>query len=228
MQESLAEITLARLPLVVLNMARAPGRLLAGHAGRRPRRLPPPRAGPRRRRRGGRAGPAGLPPGGHLAQPGRRDGRLLPGPHGPGGGRRPARARPVRRRPTGRSTGRERRVGPGQARLVPRARSSSATTWATTWPCTTRACAEHTAAMLPRGRAAGRGGASSTTPTWWWWRSARRARTCAPRCDPCGRRASRVGWVRPVTLVPFPDRRRRRRRRGGPRRSPSTRTTPAR
>ena len=31
MQESLAEITLARLPLVVLNMARAPGRLLPGH-----------------------------------------------------------------------------------------------------------------------------------------------------------------------------------------------------
>ena len=37
MQESLAEITLARLPLVVLEHGPGPGRLLAGHPRRRPR-----------------------------------------------------------------------------------------------------------------------------------------------------------------------------------------------
>ena len=37
MQESLAEITLARLPLVVLEHGPGPGRLLPDHTGRRPR-----------------------------------------------------------------------------------------------------------------------------------------------------------------------------------------------
>ncbi len=45
------------------------GRLLPGHPWRRPRRLPPPRARPRRRRRGGRAGrrwPSSSPSGGAI------------------------------------------------------------------------------------------------------------------------------------------------------------------
>ena len=70
MQESLAEISLARLPLVVLNMARGAGRLLPGHAGRRPRRLPPSRARADGRPRGGRAHAARVPPRRHVAQPG--------------------------------------------------------------------------------------------------------------------------------------------------------------
>ena len=104
MQESLAEITLARLPLVVLDMARAQGDYFqatrgGGHGDYRHLVLAPDDAA-----EAVDARPAGLRPRRAVAQPGTGDGRLLPRPHHPVG----AVARSARpgRPPSGRSTGR--------------------------------------------------------------------------------------------------------------------------
>ena len=44
----------------------------------------------------------------------------------------------------------------------------------------------------------------STTPSTSSWRSDRRRSSCGPSCATCARAAFRVGYVRPITLWPFP------------------------
>ena len=117
MQESLAELCFARVPLVVLNMARGPGRLLPGHPRRRARRLPPHRA------RAQQTSPEAVELvqlAFHLADkwrnPGDGHGRLLPRPRPRGGGDRADRLRPAAGRRTGRSSGAS--TGTGRARIV--------------------------------------------------------------------------------------------------------------
>ena len=148
MQESLAEITLARLPLVVLDMARAQGDYYqatrgGGHGDYRHLVLAPADSAEAVELIG-----HGLRPGRAVAQPGAGHGRLLPGPHRPVG--RPSPIRSTRPVPEWALDGSTRRVGPGQAGLVPRAAPSSATTSATTWPSTTRPVPRHTADMARR------------------------------------------------------------------------------
>ena len=207
MQESLAEITLARLPLVVLNMARGPGRLLPGDAGRRPRRLPPPRAGADGRRRGGRADAAGLRPRRHAGATRCWSSATTTSPTPRSRSSSTARLRPARRRAGLGARRLDRRLRPGQARSRRSARPSSATASATTCPSTTRHGAAGTAQMLAGESAAGRDRLRATTPRWSWSPSARPAGTCAPRCASCGPRAT--GRLRAADhAVPVPHRRR--------------------
>ena len=119
MQESLAEITLARLPLVVLNMARAQGDYWqatrgGGHGDYRHLVLAPVDVA---------EAVELVQRAFHLAATWRNPvlviGRLLPGAHGARGRRRPARSRPGAVDRLGPDR-RERRLGPGQAGVVPR------------------------------------------------------------------------------------------------------------
>ena len=119
MQESLAEITLARLPLVVLNMARGQGDYWqatrgGGHGDYRHPVL----------------APVDVVEAVELVQrafrlaatwrnSGARVGRLLPGAYHARGGGRPARSRTSSADRLGPDR-QERRLGPGQARVVPR------------------------------------------------------------------------------------------------------------
>ena len=96
-----------------------PGRLLAGHARRRARRLPPHRAGAGRRGRGGGARPVGISPDGYVAEPGARVRRLLPGAHGAFGRHQEHALRPCASHRLGPDRG-DRRDGPGQVGVVPR------------------------------------------------------------------------------------------------------------
>ncbi len=227
MQESLAEITLARLPLVVLNMARAQGDYFqatrgGGHGDYRHLVLAPADVG-----RGGRAGPAGLRPRRAVAQPGARDGRLLPGPHRPVG--RPSRrAASTRRRP---------RLGPRRVDRRDRARpswsrssapSSSATTSATTSPSTTRPVPRPPPSMVAARRAAGRGGGHRRRRGGGGGLRHPGDATCAPRSAQLRAEGCAVGFVRPITLFPFPAEAVAGAAPGAHGRSPSTRTTRAR
>ena len=104
--------------------------------------------------------------------------------------------------------GRERRDRAGPSWCRSWARSSNATTWATTSPCTTRACAEHTAAMLrevhARGRRAGCTDDADVVVVAFGTPGAYvRAAVRILREE-----GVRVGWSRPVTLVPVSLRRR--------------------
>ena len=132
-----------------------PGRLLAGDARSRPRRLAHAGARADGRARGGRAHAARVPPRAAVAQPGAALRRLLPRAHVDVGGGGDARLRAARRSTTGRSTGPP--VAPA-ARGCVAARHDQAqrAAAATTSPSTTAECARATEEMLARHRAAGR------------------------------------------------------------------------
>ena len=202
MQESLAEITLARLPLVVLDMARAQGDYYqatrgGGHGDYRHIVLAPADAAEAvdlvllafdlaERWRN----PVLVMGDYYLAHTARSV--AIPAP---------ARTRTV---PEWALDGSTRRLGPRQAGLLPRAPPSSATTSATTCRSTTPACAEATAAMAAEVEPLAEVESARTTPRWWWWPSAPRPSTCGPPCASCGPRGCAVGFVRPITLFPFP------------------------
>ena len=119
MQESLAEITLARLPLVVLNMARAQGDYWqatrgGGHGDYRHIVLAPVDVAEAVEL----VRPA-FDLAADVAQPRPRVRRLLPGPHGPVGRRWTRWTRPRAASRLG-AHGRDRWDGPRQADLVPR------------------------------------------------------------------------------------------------------------
>ena len=222
MQESLAEITLARLPLVVLNMARAQGDYYqatrgGGHGDYRHIVLAPADAAEAvelvrlafdlaERWRN----PVLVMGDYYLAHTARSV--AIPAAADP----------PVPEWALDGSSG-----GTGHAKLSPSwAPPSSATTSATTCRTTTRrvpATADMARAVEPLAEVE----PGPTTPRWWWWPSARPAATCKRPCASCGRGVA-VGFVRPITLVPVSHRSDRPRRPGGPGPWPSTRTTRAR
>ena len=225
MQESLAEITLARLPLVVLNMARGQGDYWqatrgGGHGDYRHIVLAP-----------GDVAEAveliqlGVRPGRDVAQPGARLRRLLPGPHGPVGvDSAPSTSAPSARpwALTGASG------GPGHAKLVSflgpaKQRDDVGYDLSTHYA----ACAEHTAAdaraaSSPRGRVP----ASPKTPRSSSWLSGRPGATSASAVRSLRAEGVAVGCVPARHPGAVPHRGDRRRRRAGPRPWPSTRSTP--
>ena len=205
MQESLAEITLARLPLVVLNMARAQGDYFqatrgGGHGDYRHLVLAPMDVG-----RGGRARsgwPSTWPT---VAQPGAGLRRLLPGPHGPVG--RPFRG-PVDPAPCRRGRSTARRGGTGRAKLISPLGQRQAARRRRLRPGRPlrRRARPHTDDMAAGIEPLAEVDRSPTTPRSSWWPSARRPATSRPPCASCGPRACAVGFVRPITLYPVPDR----------------------
>ena len=145
-----------------------------------------------------------VPPRRHVAQPGDGLRRLLPRAH-------------VRSRSTsqpidfgaaaGQATGRSTAppaapVGPSWSRRS--ATPSSATTSATTSPSYYLRVRGDDRGRCSRASSRWSRPATSTTPRSSSSRSARRASTCAPRCAACGPTGARVGYVRPITLFPFP------------------------
>ena len=205
-----------------------PGRLLPGHPGWRARRLPPHRAGPRRHPRGGATGPAGLPPGRPVAQPGPvpRATTTWPTSRRRSTSRRSTSARCPRR--TGPSTGP--RAGTGHAKLVSplhpeQAQRSRAGRTTATYLASDRRPA---AGDGRRGRAAGRDRAPRGRRA--GRRRLRHARSLRPlRGRPSSaQQGLPVGFVRPITLWPFPTEAVRGGRGRRPGRWPSTSSTPAR
>ena len=204
------------MPLVVLNMARAPGRLLPGDARRRPRRLPHTGARPDGRPRGGRArrswrstsptsGATRCWSSATTTSPTRTQSvDVAPLDFGP----LPAEGLGARRL--------HRRHRPRQARLAARRRQAARRRRLRPGRHYTRAPAtgcddgrRHRAAGRDRVRRRRRGRRRRVRhpgPV----RPLRRRASCAPT-------ACRVGFVRPITLFPFPTRGDRRRRRAAPR-----------
>ena len=172
---------LARVPLVVLNMARGQGDYWQVDARRRPRRLPACRAGADGRPRGDRAGPAGVPRSRHVGATRCCSSATTtwptPRPSVDGPAAADDRPRPADDWALDGSTG-----GTGQAKPDVAAGHDQAqrTTAATTSPRTTAACAEPRRGDAGRHRAPGRDRVHSTTPRSWWSPSARRPSTCGP------------------------------------------------
>ena len=200
MQESFSEITLAELPLVIFNLARGQGDYFqatrgGGHGDYRHIVL-----APRRHHRGRRAHPARVPPRRPVAQPGPRL-RRLPHRARRGGGRRSADrlragARPRTGRSTGHATGTRRTPGSSPRSGWPR-------------PAPSRSASRPTCAPSPpsrprwQPRPAPRP-ATSTTPRPSSSRSAARPASCGPWSADLRAAGVRVGYVRPITLWPFP------------------------
>ena len=203
MQESLAEISLARLPLVVLNMARGQGDYYqatrgGGHGDYRHLVLAPVDVP---RRSSWSSSPSTWPTSGATRCWSMGDYYLAHTQESVDVA--PLDSRAAAGRGLGaRRLERRHRAGPSSSRSS--ARSSSATTSATTWPCTTRRapstrrpCCDGVAAhgrVGLRRRRRRRGGRL---------RHAGRA-TCATRCGSCASEGLPVGFVRPITLCPFP------------------------
>ena len=204
MQESLSEIDARRAPARRVQHGAGAGRLLPGDARRRPRRLPPHRARAHGRPRGGRAHPARVPPRRQVAQPGARLRRLLPRAH--------ARSRSTSSRvdfaplpaedwALDGSTERHRRR-PAACRRS--ASASTATTAATTSTQHYAACAPGDRGDARRHRAAAPRPGSSTTPRSSSSRSARPAKFVRSAVAQLRAEGAQVGYVRPITLWPFP------------------------
>ena len=223
MQESLAEMSLARVPLVVLNMARAQGDYWqatrgGGHGDYRLPVLAPMDVAEAVAARAAR-----LPPRLAVAQPGDDLRRLLPRAHHAVGGDRTRRLRRRSRRPTGRSTAR--RGGSGNARLVsPLGTGKQRDTVGYDLAQHYDACAQATTEMLegiePLVDTGFVDDAEVVVVAFGTPGRYVRAAVRSLRAD-----GAKVGWVRPDLAGAVPDRRDRGRGRAvrGP--SPSTRTT---
>ena len=204
MQESLAEISLARLPARRAQHGAGAGRLLPGHARRRPRRLPA-RSCSRRWTCAEAVELAQLAF--HLADQWRNPvlvfGDYYLAHTDAVGGDRADRLRRRSRRPTGRSTAPAGGTGRAKVGVAARRPASSATTSATTSPSTTARARGAPPRCSPASSRWSRPG-SSTTPRSSSSRSARRRRTSAPRCASL-RADGAPGRLRaPDHAVPFP------------------------
>ena len=225
MQESLAEITLARLPLVVLNMARAQGDYFqatrgGGHGDYRHLVLAPDGRG-----RGGRADGRWRSSWPTVAQPGAGVRRLLPGPHHPVGDDDPSRPAPAGHAGLG---ARRLHGWLGHAKLISSARLDASSETTSGYDLSVHyqrvrggGTAEMLAGVEPLvdvGRHRGRRAS-------WWSRSGtpgRYVRAAVRELRAAGRP---VGYVRPITLCPFPSAAVAAAAEGRTRSSPSTRTT---
>ena len=204
MQESLAEITLARLPLVVLNMARAQGDYFqatrgGGHGDYRHLVLAPADVA---------EAVELVQLAFHLTARWRNPVLVFGDYYLAHTTQSVARGAPRLRAdaPTGlgpRRVDRWHRDGPSWSRSW--GRPSNATTSATTSPSTTRRARRPPPPMVGGGRAAGRDACTPTTPRWSWWPSAHPPRYVrgggAPTCGPTGPGSA---WSGPITLFPFP------------------------
>ena len=204
MQESFSEITLAELPLVIFNMARGQQDYYqatrgGGHGDYRHIVLAPDG-----HRRGGRAHPARVPPRRQVAQPRARL-RRLPARAHPGGGRRSTpidvrRPLPAKDWAVDGSLGGS-AAGRGSSRRSASARPASRVAGHRAATCA--AIADKLAADGGEPRCGSRP-ATSTTPRPWSSRSARPASSCATSSQQLRAEGEKIGYVRPITLWPFP------------------------
>ena len=169
-----------------------------------PRRLPPHRVGADGRRRGHELVQRGIRPGRHLAQPGARRSATTTSPTPASRCRSSRSTCRLRRRPTGPSTGP--RVGPGRAKLVsPLGAAKQRDDVGYDLSVHYRPCADAHRGDGRRRRAPGRGRSTCDDADVIVVAFGTLARFVRPRSPSCAPRATGSGYVRPITLWPFPE-----------------------